>query len=112
MGINEEIDQVILQTILRVGVEALPMDYEFLNRYNLKNIYFQAIDIRMSGLSLNGINRRLYNHVNSLIQQTSFPILHDIYIHKGKRGIFCLLLNNNLYYNTLKLIFKAYDNRT
>lgn len=112
MEINEEIDQVILYTILRVGVEALPMDYEFLTRYNLKNIYFQAIDIRLSGLSLIEINRRLHNHVNKLILQTSFPILHDIYNHKGKRGIFNMLSNNNLYYTTIKLIFKTYGNST
>lgn len=110
MDINEEIDQVILQSILRFGADAIPMDYAFLNRYGLKYIYFQSINTRMEGMSIREINRRLFTHIRSLIRDTDFPLLRELYSHGGKKCIYGLLYWNNLYYKTVKLKIKSHDN--
>lgn len=40
MSMKDEVEQIILRSILKDGLDAVPQDYEFIMKYNLKQIYF------------------------------------------------------------------------
>lgn len=44
MSMNDEVEQIILRSILKDGLDAVPQDYQFITKYDLKQIYFSKIE--------------------------------------------------------------------
>ena len=49
---KDEVEQIILRSILKDGLDAVPQDYEFIMKYNLKQIYFSKIEFSMHGIEI------------------------------------------------------------
>ena len=43
MDMRDEVEQIILRSILKDGLDAVPQDYLFITKYDLKQIYFSKI---------------------------------------------------------------------
>lgn len=41
MDMRDEVEQIILRTMVKEGMDAAPQDYEFLMKYNLKDLFLQ-----------------------------------------------------------------------
>lgn len=52
MDMRDEVEQIILRTMVKDGMDAAPQDYEFLMKYGLKQIYFYSIDCSMNGAGI------------------------------------------------------------
>lgn len=44
MSMNDEVEQIILRSILKDGLDAVPQDYQFITKYDLKQIYFPKLN--------------------------------------------------------------------
>lgn len=42
MDMRDEVEQIILRSILKDGLDAVPQDYLFITKYDLKQIYFSG----------------------------------------------------------------------
>lgn len=96
---NEEIEQVILRTIMRKGLDAIPNNYEFLMKYNLKEVYFHSIDLSMSGFPLD-LKSELCHLLKDSVLKIDFSHLKTLYYRCGKSAIMNELYNNELYFQT------------
>ena len=52
MSMKDEVEQIILRSILKDGLDAVPQDYEFIMKYDLKLIYFSKIEFSMHGIEI------------------------------------------------------------
>lgn len=100
MSMKDEVEQIILRSILKDGLDAVPQDYEFIMKYNLKQIYFSKIEFSMHGIEIDIKSSALEKLKNAIIEDASFPLLHDEYKKNGKAGVMKKLLNNEAYYKT------------
>lgn len=50
MDMRDEVEQIILRSILKDGLDAVPQDYLFITKYDLKQIYFSKIEFSMHGI--------------------------------------------------------------
>lgn len=100
MDMRDEVEQIILRTMVKEGMDAAPQDYEFLMKYNLKQIYFYSIDSSMNGAGIDLKSPILEKLKKAIIEDTTFPLLHDEYKKNGKAGVMKKLLNNEAYYKT------------
>ena len=48
MDMRDEVEQIILRSILKDGLDAVPQDYLFITKYDLKQIYFSISVFRIS----------------------------------------------------------------
>ena len=96
---DDEIEQIILRTIMQQGSEAIPQNYEFLQKYNLKEVYFHSIDLSMSGISLD-LKKDLANMLRNFIVDPQFEYLKNLYKRCGKTAVMSELYHNELYYRT------------
>lgn len=99
MDMKNEVEQIILRTMVKEGMDAAPQDYEFLNKYNLKQIYFYSIDCSMNGAGID-LKSPVLDRLKKAINNTKFPLLYDEYKKNGKAGVMRKLLNNEAYYRT------------
>lgn len=99
MDMRDEVEQIILRTMVKEGMDAAPQDYEFLMKYDLKQIYFYSIDCSMNGAGID-LKSPILEKLKKAIINTTFPLLHDEYKKNGKAGVMKKLLNNEAYYKT------------
>lgn len=52
MDMRDEVEQIILRSILKDGLDAVPQDYLFITKYDLKQIYFSKIEFSMHGIEI------------------------------------------------------------
>lgn len=100
MSMKDEVEQIILRSILKDGLDAVPQDYEFIMKYNLKQIYFSKIEFSMHGIGIDIKSSALEKLKKAIIEDASFPLLHDEYKKNGKAGVMQKLHNNETYYKT------------
>lgn len=87
MDMRDEVEQIILRTMVKEGMDAAPQDYEFLMKYNLKQIYFYSIDCSMNGAGIDLKSPILEKLKKAIIEDTTFPLLYDEYKKNGKAGV-------------------------
>lgn len=100
MSMKDEVEQIILRSILKDGLDAVPQDYEFIMKYDLKLIYFSKIEFSMHGIEIDIKSSALEKLKRAIIENASFPLLYDEYKKSGKAGVMQKLHNNETYYKT------------
>lgn len=100
MSMKDEVEQIILRSILKDGLDAVPQDYEFIMKYDLKLIYFSKIEFSMHGIEIDIKSSALEKLKRAIIENASFPLLYDEYKKSGKAGVMQKLHNNEIYYKT------------
>lgn len=74
MSMKDEVEQIILRSILKDGLDAVPQDYEFIMKYNLKQIYFSKIEFSMHGIEIDIKSSALDKLKKAIIEDASFPL--------------------------------------
>lgn len=100
MDMRDEVEQIILRSILKDGLDAVPQDYLFITKYDLKQIYFSKIEFSMHGIEIDIKSSTLEKLKKADFEDASFPLLHDEYKKSGKSGVMQKLHNNETYYKT------------
>lgn len=107
--IDQERDNIILMAIASRGFVAIPLDYIFLKRYALLNIYYELVDSTKNGLSTKELELALKSRAKSHIdQRCSFEAIKAHRDMEGDKQTKAFLLNNPIYWriflNRLKKI--------
>lgn len=106
MNLNEEAEQIILRAIFNRGYESLPLDYFFLKKYNLMNIYFIGVRHSLKGCSMETYRKFLRDEIREHLKESNFPQMTSLYRQEGKEKIMPLLMNNENYYRTFKNLIR------
>lgn len=81
MDMRDEVEQIILRSILKDGLDAVPQDYLFITKYDLKQIYFSVYEWEYDlKINIIGTNEFLgwYDGSNHLIEATEDLHIEDI----------------------------------
>jgi hypothetical protein len=100
MNMKDEVEQIILRTMLKDGMSAAPQNYEFLMKYGLTELYFYSIDCSMNGVTLDSKSPALDKIRKVIINDITFPLLQNEYKKNGKTGVMKKLYDNEAYYKT------------
>lgn len=74
MDMRDEVEQIILRSILKDGLDAVPQDYLFITKYDLKQIYFSKIEFSMHGIEIDIKSSTLEKLKKAIIEDASFPL--------------------------------------
>ena len=99
---EQEIDQIILRTIILYGYDAIPMDYLFLEKYHLMDFYFLGVNLTMQGRRTKTYDKMLRSLCHPYVIKIDFPLLSKLYAERGRRGVMSLLNKNKMYFKILK----------
>lgn len=99
---EEEVEQLILRAIIKYGYPAIPLDYAFLQKYNLKEIYFIGVENNVNGVRSYSYMCTLQTIIQPFLKDTGFPKLSALYDSYGKRGVLSHLHDSELYYKFFK----------
>lgn len=95
MTINDEVEQIIIRTILRKGYDAIPKDWSFINKYDIKDLYFISIDLHSivsdDPSRARIIKKVLKEKLEKHVIETGFPLLQAIYARGGKSKVISYL---------------------
>ena len=105
--IEKEKDNIILQSIVKYGFEAIPQDYVFLNRYSMFNIYIEIVNSSTSGRSTKHLEGAVKKHAAlQLSDDCKFTAFRAYRETHGAKETKDLLNNNSFYWKTLLNILK------
>jgi len=99
--IKQEKEYIMLLSIARYGYIAMPLDYAFLSRYSLIQIYFQILDGRASGLNTKPFEDAVKVHVGNLLSAVDLSELRAYKAAYGNKKTKELLGNNDFYWKVL-----------
>ncbi len=99
---EEEVEQLILRAIFEYGYPAIPLDYSFLTKYNLMDIYFIGVENNVHGIRSYSYQCTLHTIIKPFLKDIGYPHLSALYDCYGKKGVIHHLYNNELYYKTFK----------
>lgn len=102
MNITEEIEQVIIRTIISKGIDSIPQDYSFLTKYNILELYFMGCKT-VSPAYNKVVKQGLVDKLRQSLIETDFPLLREYYRQGGKKSVMTHL-KAEIYYRTF---FKA-----
>lgn len=104
MTINEEVDQIIIRTVIKNGMNAVPKDLSFINRYGIKELYFIGVDNKLSNKKTTFVDIGLKELLSEYHQDTTFPLLGNLYLSQGKKGVMKHLKEENYFRTFIKII--------
>ncbi len=77
----------------------MPKNYEFHKKYNLKEVYFQSMDLSLSGFPLD-LKSELCHLLKDSVLKMDFSHLNTLYYRCGKSANMNELYNNEHYFQT------------
>lgn len=105
MNITEEIEQVIIRTIISKGIDSIPQDYYFLHKYNIMELYFMGCKTGTPTYN-KVVKQGLVEKLSQSLIETDFPLLREYYRQGGKKEVMTYL-KNEIYYRTFYKAMKS-----
>lgn len=98
---TQEKDYIMLLSIARYGYVAMPLDYAFLSRYSLIQVYFQILDGRAAGLNTKPFEDAVKVHAGNQLPVVDLSALRAYRADHGNKKTKELLGNNGFYWKVL-----------
>lgn len=107
MDLDQEKDYIILLAIAINGYSAMPQDYSFLNRYALKNLYFEILINSTSRRDIRHLEKAAMSQARMFLPAScDFQALRTYKEVYGNKGARALLGENPTYWKVFQNVLR------